>query len=124
MFGSRKTPEEKAEATRLRNLRISAGVLGIRVVDDGATFRIFGQNDVPVAGARVTVDRGEAAKRITATRVALTGVFALALKKDNTKLFITVEGADGSALITEVSAGKEMKARTFATMVNGGVTKE
>ncbi|AVO22282.1 hypothetical protein PBI_NESBITT_25 [Streptomyces phage Nesbitt] len=124
MFGSRKTPEEKAEATRLRNLRISAGVLGIRVVDDGATFRIFGQNDVPVAGARVTVDRGEAAKRITATRVALTGVFALALKKDNTKLFITVEGADGSALITEVSAGKEMEARTFATMVNGGVTKE
>ncbi|WP_108934496.1 hypothetical protein [Streptomyces ardesiacus] len=124
MFGSKKTPEEKAEATRLRNLRIAAGVLGIRVVDDGATFRIFGQNDVPVAGARVTVDRGEAAKRITATRVVLTGVFALALKKDNTKLFVTVEGADGSALIVEVGAGKEMKARTFATMVNGGVSKE
>lgn len=122
MFGDKKTPAEKAAAKRITDLKIAAGVLGIRVVNDGATFRLMGQDDVPVAGARVTVDRGEAAKRITATRVALTGIFALALKKDSTKLFITIEGADGSAMLREVGAGATGKAAVFATMVNSRKT--
>jgi hypothetical protein len=98
-----------------RELKTAAGLLGIRVSD--GMFKFVGQASVPIAGATVTVDRGEAAKRITATRVALTGIFALALKKDSTKLFVTIEGADGSVLTREVSAGKEAKARTLAALV-------
>lgn len=122
MFGNKKSPEEKAAAKKLSNLKVAAGLLGIRVVEDGTLFRLMGQSDVPVAGARVTVDRGEAAKRITATRVALTGIFALALKKDTTKTFITVEGADGSVLFREVSAGQEGQARAFAALMNGATS--
>lgn len=98
-----------------RDLKMAAGVLGIRVSD--GMFKLLGQPSVPVDGATVTVDRGDAAKRITATRVALTGIFALALKKDSTRLFITIEGADGSAMLREVPAKKEGKARTLATLV-------
>ncbi|MFD7257792.1 hypothetical protein [Streptomyces sp. NPDC059874] len=93
-------------------VKLNAGLLGIRVSD--GYFKLVGQPAVPVAGAVVTVDRGEAAKRITATRVALTGIFALALKKDNTKLFVTIEGADGSVMVREVAAKKEEKARILA----------
>ncbi|MFE2245227.1 hypothetical protein [Streptomyces lavendulae] len=93
-------------------IKLNAGLLGIRVSD--GHFKLVGQPPVPVAGAVVTVDRGEVAKRITATRVALTGIFALALKKDNTKLFVTIEGSDGSVLVREVSAKKEIKARELA----------
>ncbi|WP_405560668.1 hypothetical protein [Streptomyces sp. NBC_01180] len=119
MFGStKKTDEEKAIALRRRNLYMASGHVGIRLRKDD-TFFLYGQSPVPVEGAIVTIDRGEAAKRITASRVLLTGPFALAMKKDNTKLFITVEGVDGSALIKEIPAGKEAKARAFELMVNG-----
>ncbi|MFE5621700.1 hypothetical protein ACFQ8S_06760 [Streptomyces virginiae] len=93
-------------------VKLNAGLLGIRVKD--GHFKLVGQPAVPVAGAVVTVDRGEAARRITATRVALTGIFALALKKDTTKLFVTIEGADGSAMLREVSARKEATAHALA----------
>jgi hypothetical protein len=96
-------------------IKLNAGHLGIRVKD--GVFKLMGQPDVPVAGATVTVDRGEAAKRITATRVLTTGIFALALKKDATRLFVTIEGADGSVMLREVAASKEGKARALAAAV-------
>jgi hypothetical protein len=96
-------------------IKHNAGLLGIRVKD--GEFRLMGQAPVPVAGAVVTVDRGEAARRITATRVALTGIFALALKKDATRLWVTIEGADGSVMVREVPAKKEGKARALAAAV-------
>jgi hypothetical protein len=95
-----------------KTIKLDAGLLGIRVSD--GHFKLIGQPSVPVAGAVISVDRGEAAKRITATRVALTGIFALALKKDNTKLFVTIEGVDGSVMVREVPARKEIKARELA----------
>ncbi|MGW4028231.1 hypothetical protein ACWEFL_02745 [Streptomyces sp. NPDC004838] len=118
MFGSKKTPEEKAAAKDLLELRLAASAIGgMMVRKDPLRFTAPGQMDVPVKGATITVDRGEAAKRITATRVALTGIFALALKKDSTKLFITIEGADGSAMLLECPARKEGEARKFALLV-------
>lgn len=96
-------------------IKLNAGYLGIRVKD--GVFKLIGQPDVPVTGAVVTVDRGEAAKRITATRVLTTGIFALALKKDTTKLFVTIEGVDGSVMCREVGAKKEGKARALAAAV-------
>ncbi|MFJ5887485.1 hypothetical protein [Streptomyces californicus] len=121
MFGSKKkTDEEKAAAKELSELRLAtAGVGAMLVRQNPLRFTSPGQMDVPVHGATITVDRGEAAKRITATRVALTGVFALALKKDATKLFITIEGADGqSAMLLEVPAKREGNARKLALLVN------
>lgn len=89
----------------------------------GGKFRSPNQMDVPVEGAKITLERGEEAKaRITATRVALTGIFALWLKKDMNKLFITIEGADGEVLVQPVSAAKEPQARILATLVNGEAT--
>ncbi|MFJ3826224.1 hypothetical protein [Streptomyces nodosus] len=119
MFGSKKTPEEKAAAKALLELRAAAAAVGgLMVRKDPMRFTSPGQMDVPVTGATITVDRGEAAKRITATRVALTGIFALALKKDATKLYVTIEGADGSVMILSCSAKKELDARKFAALVH------
>ncbi|MEV7959316.1 hypothetical protein ACIO6T_41340 [Streptomyces sp. NPDC087532] len=119
MFGSKKTDDEKAASKALRELRLATSAVGsILVRKDPLRFTSPGQMDVPVAGATITIDRGEAAKRITATRVALTGIFALALKKDSTKLFVTIEGADGSAMLLECPAKREAGARKFAMLVH------
>ncbi|MEU8704193.1 hypothetical protein [Streptomyces sp. NPDC048565] len=120
MFGSKKTDDEKAASKALTELRLAtAAVGGVMVRKDPLRFTAPGQMDVLVQGATVTIDRGEAAKRITATRVALTGIFALALKKDSTKLFVTIEGADGaSAMLLECPAKREAGARKFAMLVH------
>jgi hypothetical protein len=71
-------------------------------------------------GARATIETsGEIEKRITATRLATTGVFALALrkKKDNRQLFLTVEG-DGFAFVVDVDPKQEKPAREFAAKIN------
>lgn len=119
MFNSKKTDEEKAAGKAVTELRMAvAGIGGILVRKDPLRFTAPGQMDVLVKGAKVAVDRGEAAKRLTATRVALTGIFALALKKDSTKLFVTIEGADGSAMLRECPAKRETAARQLAILVH------
>lgn len=117
MFGSKKTDEEKAESKALLELRLAVPG-GMMVRKDPLRFTAPGQMDVPVKGAKVTIDRGEAAKRITAARVALAGPFALAMKKDTTRLFVTIEGADGSALLLDCPIKKEVAARKFAILVH------
>ncbi|MFJ9961108.1 hypothetical protein [Streptomyces avermitilis] len=116
MFGSKKTPAERAQATHLRNLRLAAGAFGIRVSD--GHFKAFGQQDVPVEGATVAYETGEASKRLTATRVALIGPFALLAKKDNSKMFLTILGADGSGIVMEVPAAKEVTARQLQALLS------
>ena len=121
MFGSKKTPEEKAAAARNSKIRGAAASAGVTMM--GGKFKSPNQMDVPVEGAKVTIEKGEEAKaRITATRVALTGIFALFLKKDMNQLFITVEGKEGEVLVQPVPARKEAQARVFATLVNGEAT--
>ncbi|WP_405674871.1 hypothetical protein OG292_03190 [Streptomyces sp. NBC_01511] len=120
MFGSKKTDEEKAAAKRLSNIRVAAAQAGITVI--GAKFHQAGQTAIPIEGSRVTIELGETArKRITVTRVALIGIFALWAKKDETKLYITIEHPDG-VILYPVAAGKEPRARVFATLVNGEAT--
>lgn len=117
MFGSKKTDDEKAANKALLELRVAVPG-GMMVRKDPLRFTAPGQMDVPVQGAKVTIDRGEAAKRITATRVALAGPFALAMKKNTTRLFVTIEGADGSALLLDLPVDKEARARKFAMLVH------
>ncbi len=91
---------------------------GLIVVRDGQIQR--GKESVPLAGARLTVETaGDVDRRITATRLLLTGPFALGLrkKKDNRELYITVEN-DGSAFVAEVDAKQGKAAREFAAKVN------
>ena len=117
MFGPKKTDEQKAAARALLALRAAAPG-GMMVRKDPLRFTAPGQMDVPVLGAKVTIDRGEAAKRITATRIALAGPFALAMKKNTTRLFVTIEGTDGSALLLDLPVDKEARARKFAILVH------
>ncbi|MFF0777080.1 hypothetical protein [Streptomyces sp. NPDC003720] len=120
MFGKGKSDEEKAAAKRQRQITAAAASAGLTVM--GGQFRAPNQDPVPVEGARVTIERGEdAGRRVTATRVLLTGLFALALKKDMNQLFITIEN-DGKVMLCPVPAKKEGAARILATMVNGEVT--
>lgn len=119
MFG-KKTDEEKHAAKHLSRVRVAAAAAGVNVI--GSKFHQAGQASLPVEGSRVTIELGEVArKRITATRVALTGIFALWLKKDESKLYITIEHPDG-VILYPVAAKKEDKARVFATLVNGEAT--
>lgn len=114
---------EDAETKAYMKVRDAAlGITGLYVYKKPLRFKASGQSDVPVAGARITVDRGDAARRITATRVALTGIFALALKKNTTKLFLTIEGKDGAVLVVECPAKQEMKARKLAALVHSSYT--
>jgi N-acyl-L-homoserine lactone synthetase len=120
MFGSRKTDEEKAAARRQRQIAAAAASAGLTVMN--GKFRAPNQEPVAVEGSRITIERGEdAGKRVTATRVLLTGIFALALKKDMTQLFITIENGE-QVMMCPVPAKKEAAARVFATMVNGEAT--
>lgn len=120
MFGSRKNDEEKAAAKRQRQITASAAAAGLTVMS--GQFRAPNQDPVPVEGARITIERGEeAGKRVTATRVLLTGLFALALKKDMNQLFITIENGD-KVMLCPVPARKEAQARVLATLVNGEAT--
>lgn len=110
---------EDAETKAYMKVRDAAMPIGnLGVSKKPLRFTSRGQSDVPVAGAKVSVDRGAAARRITATRVALTGIFALALKKNTTKMFVTIEGKDGSVLVVECPAKKETKARQLAALVH------
>lgn len=119
MFRS-KTDEEKAAAKRMRQITGAAASAGLTVM--GGKFRAPNQEPVPVDGAHVTIELGEQAKkRITATRVALIGIFALWAKKDEQQLYVTIENGD-QVMLAPVPARKEPQARILATMVNGEAT--
>lgn len=120
MFGSSKTPEEKERARHLGRIRQAAAAAGVTAI--GEKFRQPGQEAIPIEGSTVTIELGAVArKRITATRVALIGPFAVWAKKEESQLFITIEHPDG-VLLVPVSSAKEGKARIFATLVNGAAT--
>lgn len=89
------------------------------VVVDGSTITYKGERH-PIAGTRATVDSaGAIDKRVTATRLLLTGPFAFGLrkKKDTRELYLLVEGP-GFAWVVEVNPKLGKQARQFAATVN------
>lgn len=73
-----------------------------------------------VKGAHANVETsGQLDKRVTATRLVLTGplAFGLRKKKDSRQLFLTIEG-DDFAFVVEVDPKKQAEARQFAARVN------
>jgi hypothetical protein len=96
----------------LLSIRIGATIQNGQVTVGGTTG--------PVAGARASVDTsGDIERRITATRLVLTGPFALAFrkKKDRRALWLTIDG-DGFQAVTEVSPKREAEARRWAAEFN------
>jgi hypothetical protein len=80
----------------------------------------YGKEGGPIAGARASVETaGDIERRITATRLVLTGPFALAFrkKKDHRELYLTVEGP-GYGFVVQVDPKKSADARQFAARVN------
>jgi hypothetical protein len=78
------------------------------------------QGSGTVAGATATVGtKGDIERRITATRLLLTGPFALAFRKkrDHRELHLLIEGR-GFAIIEPVRKSAERQARRFAANVN------
>lgn len=78
-----------------------------------------GHKSWPIAGAKAEFEHGaDAGSRVTATRVMLTGLFALALKKNQNKVYVMIELADGEQVLAEAKAKNEKAARLFTTKVN------
>lgn len=105
---------ERAARPDWAKARIAEG--GIRV----ANGQIRHRRDVwPLAGAEATVETaGEMRTRLSATRIALIGIFALGARKkvDKRELYITVEGPD-FAFVESVNPKRGKKAREFAAQL-------
>ena len=86
---------------------------------------IHGRDKHPLAGARATVDTaGAIDKRVTATRLLTTGVFAFGLrkKKDERELFLLIEG-DGFGFVVDLDPKKQKEAREFAAKLNAATAR-
>ena len=81
-----------------------------------------GRGKHPLEGVSATVETGEEMhRRITATRLVLTGVFAWAIKKKSGgTYFLTIEGP-GFAWVEEVDRKKHADAVKVAAAVRGAV---
>ncbi|WIE81332.1 hypothetical protein [Curtobacterium sp. MCSS17_016] len=98
------------ETGKFAGVSLSDGMLGW--TDKGHPRR------EPVAGARAEVAVGaDAQRRITATRIVLIGVFALAFRKQKGTGFLTIE-ADTYYLGVPFPIKQEADARAFAAKVN------
>lgn len=94
---------------------------GTLVLDDAAETIGLG-TDAPVStiGATAAVETaGDLSRRITASRIVLTGVFALAWrkKKDDRELYLTVQTSD-TTMLARVDPARGEQTRRFATAVN------
>jgi hypothetical protein len=110
---------EKANARRLKLLLLS--MPGLKI--DGDTIRYKGEGG-PIAGAKAAVESaGDINRRVSMTRLALAGPFALAMKKkkDNRELFLTVDGV-GFGFVVPVDPKKQLEARQIAARINAMAT--
>jgi hypothetical protein len=105
-------------------LQLKPGLEGLSkgwlIIEDGRVHNLRTGESIRLAGASATVDTaGELDKRVTATRLILTGplAFGLRKKKDSRELFVLVQGEDGSFL-AEIDSKKQKEAREFALKIN------
>ncbi|GAA2245090.1 MULTISPECIES: hypothetical protein [Kitasatospora] len=92
---------------------------GIHLDSDGNLTAVQGWKTwrTPVAGASVqTLDN--TGKRITITRLALIGPFALAARKKTGELTVVLVGADGDTATVKVKPGKAQDVAAWAIAFN------
>jgi Short C-terminal domain len=118
--------EDRASALEQRRQRLNDKIEaltqtlrlgGIQVIDGRVETPSGGG---PLAGAQATVDSaGDIDRRITATRLILTGPFAFGLrkKKDSRELYLLIEG-DGFAHVEEVNPKKRKETLVFVAEFN------
>lgn len=98
------------------NHRFDAAIEGYRI--SGRKLQKGGKSWL-IAGATAEFEHGaNVGSRLTATRVVLTGVFALALKKNKNKIYVMIELRGGERLLIEARAKDEKKVREFVTKFN------
>ncbi|HEY4277400.1 MAG TPA: SHOCT domain-containing protein [Conexibacter sp.] len=115
VVGSLEAKVQRAEHAAGRGGESFAGV-----TIDGDRISAPGQTGGLIARARATVDTaGQLSRRITATRLVLTGPLALAWRKkrDERELYLLVEGV-GWAISVPVDPKKGQEARAFAARIN------
>lgn len=86
---------------------------------------VYKRETQPLEGLTAKVETaGQLRERVTLTRVAFTGLFAMALKKkkDDREVFLTVEGP-GFVWLIEVDRKKDGDARKFAAKVGDASRK-
>jgi hypothetical protein len=90
--------------------RISAGRL---IKGNGVLF------DKPVGGAVAEFEHGaNIGSRVTLTRIAVMGIFALGMRKDRNKIYVAIQLASGEQVLIEAKAKHERKAREFTAKLN------
>jgi hypothetical protein len=102
---------------RAQNTLMTKNGKSVKIRDDEITF---GRERGPLAGARAMVDTaGTLDKRVTATRLMMTGplAFGLRKKKDDRELYLLVEG-DGFAFSAKLDPKRGAVARKFAAQLN------
>jgi len=102
------------------SIRVGGLTDGVITIKDG---RIHGptknHGNVALAGATAVVETaGDIDRRVTGTRLLMTGPFAFGLrkKKDTRELFLTVEGSDG-VFVVEVKPDQQKRAREAAARI-------
>lgn len=95
----------------------SALTFGVLIDRVDATVRA-GRQTLPIAGTTVEFSAGNAHRRVTATRMALTGPLAFALKKDAGHNFLVFTAADGRQCVTTVEPKRTSSAMQFAAEFN------
>lgn len=82
------------------------------------TLKVFpGGREFQLVGAVADVGEGANSKRVTVTRVAVLGVFALAAKKGNHDVYLTINGPDFD-LVRKFPVKQEIAVRRFAARLN------
>lgn len=107
--------QRKAASVAMREFR-----LGGVTVQPATGLVTRGAESVRLLGARATVESsGQLEKRVTATRLIVTGPFALGLRKakDRRELYLTIEGED-AVILVELSPSRQKEAREFAARLN------
>lgn len=95
----------------------SALALGVVIDRADATVRA-GRQTLPLTGTTVEFRLGNAHRRVTATRMALTGPLAFALKKDAGRNFLVFTAADGRQCVISVEPKRTSSAMHFVAEFN------
>ena len=113
--------ESKTARRARRSVEINAHQCGLKIKDGqvSTTFVTRPRSTVtgPLAGARASVSN-EAGSRVTATRLLTVGVFALAAKKTTGAVYLTITGADGWEIVSQLDGKHAARAHAFAAQFN------
>jgi len=108
-------------AKHAENNKFDAHVGQWRILTGKLTYK---NRPIDPAGIEWEVETGEQLKRITATRAATIGVFALLAKKDDTKVYLAATLPDGQQILETFPKKDGEQVRKFAAQARGLTARE